>query len=119
MLQPRFGQSTVARITNVTPPHAVVPLSVRFVGDARPPVVPSRFPPPITQQALALKRAHPAWGPDRILTDLGRDPALRGLPLRSRARLACVVHDHLPRLGRGPAAPSAHASGTAPAHGRA
>jgi transposase-like protein len=72
----------------------------------------SRFPPAITQQALALKRAHPAWGPDRILTDLGHDPTLRGLPLPSRARLAVlfkttcpdVVAARRPRLPA-PAAP--------------
>jgi transposase-like protein len=50
----------------------------------------SRFPPAVTQQALALKREHPAWGPDRILTELGSDPMLVGFPLPSRSRLAIL-----------------------------
>jgi len=49
-----------------------------------------RFPPSVTQQALALKRAHPIWGPDRVLADLGRDQALGSLALPSRSRLAVL-----------------------------
>src|SRR5215468_3723671 len=39
----------------------------------------SRFPPAVTQQALALKHAHPSWGPDRVLTQLQQDAALTAL----------------------------------------
>jgi len=58
----------------------------------------SRFAPAVTQQALALKRAHPQWGPDRILTDLGRDPILTGQPLPSRSRLAVFFKTVCPEL---------------------
>lgn len=74
----------------------------------------SRFPPSVTQQALALKRAHPSWGPDRVLADLGRDQTLSGLPLPSRARLAVLFKTECPELvaaphprTRPPAAPPA------------
>jgi transposase InsO family protein len=48
----------------------------------------ARFPPPITEQALARTRAQPAGGPVRSLSVLGRHPALRARPLPCRARLA-------------------------------
>lgn len=62
----------------------------------------SRFPPAVTQRALALKREHPAWGPDRILTDLGRDPTLTGQPLPSRSRLATLFKTSCPELVAAP-----------------
>jgi hypothetical protein len=58
----------------------------------------SRFPPAITQRALALKREHPSWGPDRILADLGREPSLLGQPLPSRSRLALLFKTNCPDL---------------------
>jgi transposase-like protein len=74
----------------------------------------SRFPPAVTQQALALKRAHPTWGPDRVLADLRRDQTLTGLPLPSRSRLAVLFKTECPELvaaprprTRPPPAPSA------------
>ncbi len=58
----------------------------------------SRFPPALTYRALALKRAHRAWGPDRILSELGQDPLLTGLPLPSRSRLAVLFKTDCPEL---------------------
>ena len=60
----------------------------------------SRFPPAVTQRALALKQAHPAWGPDRVLTDLQLDPTLTGLPLPHRSQLALLfLRRGGPRMG--------------------
>lgn len=58
----------------------------------------SRFPPAVTLAALAAKRAHPRWGPDRILVELRRDPALTGLRLPSRSRLAVLFQTVCPEL---------------------
>jgi transposase-like protein len=62
----------------------------------------SRFPPAITQRALALKREHPAWGPDRILTELDRDPTLIGQPPPSRSRLAVLFKTACPEVVAAP-----------------
>jgi transposase-like protein len=58
----------------------------------------SRSAPVVKQQALALKRAHPAWGPDRVLGELRADPALADLPLPSRSRLTALFHTACPEL---------------------
>jgi len=58
----------------------------------------SRFPPAVAQRALALKQAHPTWGPDRVLTELQQERALTGLPLPSRSRLALLFKIECPQL---------------------
>jgi transposase InsO family protein len=58
----------------------------------------SRFPAAMTSCAVTLKREHPSWGPDRVLTDLVRDPTLTGLPLPSRSRLALLFKTECPEL---------------------
>jgi transposase-like protein len=58
----------------------------------------SRFPPAVTHRALALKREHPTWGPDRVLTDLHQDLTLTGVPLPSRTRLAVLFKTTCPEL---------------------
>jgi transposase-like protein len=62
----------------------------------------SRFPPAVTHRALALKREHPSWGPDRILADLAREPSLLGQPLPSRSRLALLFKTDCPDLVAAP-----------------
>lgn len=56
----------------------------------------SRFAPQVAETALALKRRHPRWGPDRVLAGLRTDPSLQGLPLPSRSRLAVFFRERCP-----------------------
>ncbi|MDW7990611.1 MAG: helix-turn-helix domain-containing protein [Anaerolineae bacterium] len=56
----------------------------------------SRFAPPVAEAALAWKRRHPRWGPDRVLAQLRTDPSLQGLPLPSRSRLAVFFRERCP-----------------------
>jgi len=58
----------------------------------------SRFPPELTSRALTLKREHPTWGPDRVQSELARDPTLLGLRLPSRSRLAILFKTACPDL---------------------
>jgi transposase-like protein len=58
----------------------------------------SRFPPELTSRALTLKRQHPTWGPDRVQSQLARDPSLLGLRLPSRSRLAVLFKTACPDL---------------------
>ena len=58
----------------------------------------SRFAPALTSRALTLKRDHPSWGPDRVQSELGRDPTLVGLRLPSRSRLALLFKTACPDL---------------------
>ena len=58
----------------------------------------SRFPPAVTSRALSLKREHPSWGPDRVQSELARDPILLGLRLPSRSRLAVLFKTTCPDL---------------------
>lgn len=58
----------------------------------------SRFAPLVTSRALELKRQHPSWGPDRVLSELGQDPTLVGLRLPSRSRLAVLFKSSCPEL---------------------
>jgi len=58
----------------------------------------SRFAPAVTARALALKREHPTWGPDRVQSELQRDPSLRQLRLPSRSRLAVLFKTACPDL---------------------
>lgn len=57
----------------------------------------SQFAPDIITAALRLKRTNPTWGPARVLVDLQRDPALAGLPLPSRSRLALLFKAECPQ----------------------
>ena len=71
----------------------------------------SRFAPGVTSRALSLKREHPSWGPDRVLSELECDPTLRDLPLPSRSRLAVLFKTACPdlvapRRPRSPPAPA-------------
>jgi transposase InsO family protein len=56
----------------------------------------SQFAPLVIAQALALKRANPRWGADRVLVELLREQALQGLALPSRARLALLFKTECP-----------------------
>lgn len=56
----------------------------------------SRFSPSIITSALRLKRQNPRWGPDRVLVELRRDPALASLALPSRSRLALLFKAECP-----------------------
>jgi transposase-like protein len=58
----------------------------------------SRFAPAVTSRALSLKREHPSWGPDRVLSELHCDATLRELRLPSRARLAVLFKTECPDL---------------------
>jgi transposase InsO family protein len=58
----------------------------------------SRFAPIVTAQALAYKRAHPRWGPDRVLVELQHDPLLLDQRLPSRSRLALLFKAECPQL---------------------
>lgn len=58
----------------------------------------SRFSPVLTARALALKRQHPSWGPDRVLAELHAEPLLAGLRLPSRSRLALLFKTSCPDL---------------------
>jgi transposase InsO family protein len=58
----------------------------------------SRFSAAVTSRALSLKREHPSWGPDRVLTDLQHEVTLTGLPLPSRSRLALLFKTECPEL---------------------
>jgi transposase-like protein len=58
----------------------------------------SRFAPAVTSRALSLKREHPSWGPDRVLSELECDATLRELRLPSRARLAVLFKTECPDL---------------------
>src|SRR6266508_3710537 len=58
----------------------------------------SRFAPQITLRALALKRDHRRWGPNRVLVELRQDPLLEDLALPSRSRLAALFKAECPEL---------------------
>jgi transposase InsO family protein len=58
----------------------------------------SHFAPELTVRALALKREHPTWGPDRVLAELQSDPLFAGLRLPSRSRLALLFKTSCPDL---------------------
>src|SRR6266540_2614386 len=77
----------------------------------------SRCPAVVKERALALKRDHPAWGPDRVLGELLSDPSLAGLRLPSRSRLAVLFHTACPELvarrRRPPSPPAAPIAPTA------
>jgi hypothetical protein len=56
----------------------------------------SQFDARVAPQAVGQKRAHPGWGADRVLVALASDPALSGLRLPSRSRLAALFKAQCP-----------------------
>jgi len=56
----------------------------------------SRFAPQVTIRALALKREHRRWGPNRVLVELRRDPTLSAFVLPSPSRLAVLFRTECP-----------------------
>ena len=58
----------------------------------------SQFAPLVRETALALRRAHPRWGPLRVGIELQSDPALCGLRLPSPSRLAALFKAACPEL---------------------
>lgn len=65
---------------------------------SRPGSCPHQMPPAVEERVLTLRLAHPAWGPDRILFQLGREHE-RGAAGRGRA----VAVGGLPVSGSAPA----------------
>lgn len=58
----------------------------------------SRFDPSVAERALYWKRQHPKRGPTRILTDMEKDPVLKGLALPKRTALADFFKENCPEL---------------------
>jgi transposase InsO family protein len=58
---------------------------------SRPASCPHQMPPEVEARVVAMRRAHPAWGPDRIRWQLGRD-GVEPLPGRSSVYRALVRH---------------------------
>jgi transposase InsO family protein len=58
---------------------------------SRPAWCPHQMPPGVEARVVAMRRAHPAWGPDRIRWQLGRD-GVEVLPGRSSVYRALVRH---------------------------
>ena len=50
----------------------------------------STFPPPLIERAVAIKRAHPHWGPAVVRAELALQPEWQGQTLPSVARLAVL-----------------------------
>jgi transposase InsO family protein len=73
------------------------PRKLQSLRRGRPPTgILSRFAPAIIIQALAFKRSHRRWGPNRVLVELRRDPTLPGLALPSPSRLAVLFKAECP-----------------------
>ena len=58
---------------------------------SRPASCPHQMPPEVEARVVAMRRAHPAWGPDRIRWQLARD-GIDPLPGRSSVYRALVRH---------------------------
>ena len=58
---------------------------------SRPDSCPHQMPPPVEAMVVALRRAHPGWGPDRIRWQLARD-GVEPVPGRSSVYRALVRH---------------------------
>src|SRR6266851_691978 len=52
----------------------------------------SAFPTEVTERLLHLRKLHPGWGPDTLLTALEMDPSFAAHPLPSRAQLARLLN---------------------------
>jgi len=59
---------------------------------SKPESCPHQMPPVVEASVVAMRRAHPAWGPSRILWQLDRD-GVRPLPSRSAVYRALLRHD--------------------------
>ena len=51
----------------------------------------STFPSEVKERLLHLRKLHPGWGPDTLLTALEMDPGFATAPLPSRAQLARLL----------------------------
>lgn len=51
----------------------------------------STFPSEVKERLLHLRKLHPGWGPDTLLTVLKLDPGFADRPLPSRAQLARLL----------------------------
>jgi len=49
--------------------------------------------PAVRDTLLALRRAHPGWGPDTLLAEVQADPRWAGLPLPGRSRVAALIKE--------------------------
>ena len=49
------------------------------------------FPARVKERLLHLRKPHPGWGPDTLLTALKLDPGTASRPLKSRAQLARLL----------------------------
>ena len=58
---------------------------------SKPASCPHQIPPPVEARVVALRRAHPGWGPRSILTQLGRE-GIVPLPGRSSVYRALLRH---------------------------
>ncbi len=58
----------------------------------------SRCDPDVVAYALALKQAHPGWGPDHVRSVLQQHPTLGQRHLPSRSRLAALFRERCPSL---------------------
>lgn len=56
----------------------------------------STYPEDLVEQAVALKRAHPHWGPANVTLDLKRQPDFQTLPLPSAAGLSTLFKERCP-----------------------
>jgi transposase InsO family protein len=59
---------------------------------SRPESCPHQMPAMVEATVVAMRRAHPAWGPDRIIWQLGRD-GVSPLPSRSAVYRALLRHE--------------------------
>lgn len=61
----------------------------------------SHFAPQVGAAALAYKQSHRRWGADRVLVEMRMDPALQGLTLPQRSRLAAFFKERCPECVAG------------------
>lgn len=71
--------------------YAVAGLGGLADRSSRPASCPHQIPPSVEARIVALRRAHPGWGPRSILTQLGRE-GIVPLPGRSSVYRALVRH---------------------------
>ena len=56
----------------------------------------STYPVELVERAVAVKRAHPHWGPANVTVELHRQPSLSATALPSRARLSALFKARCP-----------------------
>lgn len=69
----------------------------------------STYPPALIAQAVALKQAHPHWGPANVRLELQRHPEFQSLRLPSLARLSALFKARCPEAVQ-PRRPRAYAA---------